>query len=274
MAATPEIKMIAIDLIDEGARLRPLNTGYVPLLAESIAKIGLLAPIGVYQTPRTGRWQLVHGLHRLSALRHLGRSEARCIVLPGADADIAEAHENLIRNELSLLERADVVIRMRTAHEDAHGKIARGGDQGAKGHVSLWSDVVDDVADRLGVSTRTIKRWQHLSTLLPELRALLYGTPHADAWGVLSELAKMTPERQGEIVSLARLGTLDDAIAAALTPKDAPTPAQGDTDRVIASFARLPVAHQRRAAVDLVKANRAAFAAALRAIDAGDADGD
>jgi ParB family chromosome partitioning protein len=91
-------------------RLRPLDSAKVAELAASIAELGLLQPIGIRPDGT-----LVYGYHRLEACKQLGWTEIPAVVVDGDDlrAELAEISENLIRSELTLLERAEHLARLR-----------------------------------------------------------------------------------------------------------------------------------------------------------------
>jgi ParB family chromosome partitioning protein len=102
-----------------GRRLR----GDVQHLAASIATVGLLHPLTV--TP-DGR--LVAGLHRLAAVKALGWTRVPVIVID-ADAmsrEIATLDENLVRHELSVLDRAEALRRRKLLYEALHPETRRG----------------------------------------------------------------------------------------------------------------------------------------------------
>jgi len=269
-AAMTPLELIDISKIHVADdRLRPLNEGYVAVLADSIAALGLLAPIAVYKTPRTDKSKLVHGLHRLAAMRRLGWQEAPCFVVSKDQARISEIHENLFRNDLSLLERSDAVIALRNEHEEAHGPITRGGDQSDT--VSLWSDTLGQIGERLGVSKRSLARWETLRTLIPELKAILYGTAWADRLGTLTALAKMRPELQAEIVAAVRSGiqSLDEAIEGAVTPEGPVSDGARDYLRATATVGRLNERSRRSFFIEMARKYPAEYRHGLREIEAG-----
>ena len=98
-------------------RLRPLNAEKVAELAESIAQVGLLQPIGVRPDGT-----LVYGYHRLEACKRLGWTEIPAVVVDGDDlrAELAEITENLGRNELTLLERAEHLARLKAVYQQQY----------------------------------------------------------------------------------------------------------------------------------------------------------
>ena len=93
-------------VVPEGRR--PLNQAKIRELAASIRALGLLSPITV-----TTDYALVAGWHRLEACRLLGWTEIPAVILPLGivDAELAQIDENLIRNELSVLERGEHLLR-------------------------------------------------------------------------------------------------------------------------------------------------------------------
>jgi hypothetical protein len=119
------MKNIPIPNIKVENRLRPLNAEKVAELAESIAQVGLLQPIGVRPDGT-----LVYGYHRLEACKQLGWTEIPAVVVDGDDlhAELAEISENLIRNELTLLERAEHLARMRAVYEQLYPNARGVGD--------------------------------------------------------------------------------------------------------------------------------------------------
>ena len=98
---------IPLSHIDAGKSRRALSRTAVKALADSIAEIGLLAPIAVVRVGEA--YEMVAGRHRLAAAKQLGWSEIPAVVVELDDVDrlLAEIDENLIRNELRTLERSE-----------------------------------------------------------------------------------------------------------------------------------------------------------------------
>lgn len=96
------------DNIQVSQRVRPLSESKVRELMESIRELGLLNPITV-----TDEGLLVAGYHRLEACRRLAAEDEAYAIVPVSffeqdeKARQAEIAENLFRNELSVLERAE-----------------------------------------------------------------------------------------------------------------------------------------------------------------------
>jgi len=86
-------------------RLRNAKQNKVESLAESIKGIGLLQPISI-----DNENNLISGLHRLEACKLLNQTEIECNVLTFENStlkQLAEIDENLIRNDLTVLEKGD-----------------------------------------------------------------------------------------------------------------------------------------------------------------------
>ena len=101
-----EIAAISVADIDASDRLRPLDEAAVEALMVSIEQRNLEAPIII--RPHGAGWKLVAGGHRLEAVKRLGHEVIDAIPrnLDDDEARLAEIDENLIRRELSALDRA------------------------------------------------------------------------------------------------------------------------------------------------------------------------
>jgi ParB family chromosome partitioning protein len=98
--------LVAIDKVKIHANRRPLKDQKVAELMQSIQANGLLNPITLDQ-----QLNLIAGLHRLTACRMLGFENIECSIISCQTPDtarLAEIDENLIRNELEALERAEM----------------------------------------------------------------------------------------------------------------------------------------------------------------------
>lgn len=268
---------IAIARIAAGRRLRPVNPDYVAALAASMAEIGLIEPIVVRATPNAGRgrtpYTLIDGAHRLEAARALGWAEIEA-AQTAAPAQAAEIHANLVRNDLSILERADCVLALRALFEAEHGPITagrkelaqhepispgepigQGGDQTEEQSdtVSLWSAELGRVAARLGTSRATVKRWQKLRTINARLRRLLHGSAVADELGTLMALARLSADMQALIAANIEAGKpAEQAVAEFLGPGRPAEPEPVRIRRIVVdNFARLGRDGRRRACQEM-----------------------
>jgi ParB family chromosome partitioning protein len=108
------LETVPLDLIDEPATPSRLAIEESSLheLARSIARLGLLEPVGLQPIDGTGRYRLVYGHRRLRAVQHLGWYDVPAIILPDhlSEAE-ARQHENSQRVQLTPVEEAREIAR-------------------------------------------------------------------------------------------------------------------------------------------------------------------
>ena len=106
-----------------------------PALAKSIEEIGLLHAITVRSGEREG-YKLVAGLHRLEAVKSLGKTTimANVVDLETSKIDLAEIDENLIRSDIAIPDRADRLERRQQILAAAHQESPKEGDRGPLEH--------------------------------------------------------------------------------------------------------------------------------------------
>jgi ParB family chromosome partitioning protein len=236
-----ELMSLALGSIEVPERLRSVSADHAGMLAADIKLRGLLQPVVVRGPMPGGRWVLLAGAHRLAAARVLGWAEIPAVAADVADggwaAELVEIAENLFRNDLSALERAVYVVRYRAAWEVRHGRKGRGGDRrsaafrgdadqtanmaGLKSEEQEFLDraglsgFAEHVADRLGLTERTVYRAQELIRgLHPELVKRLMGTAVADNQALLIRVSRVPLEDQAGAVAAIDEGTpVEDAVA-------------------------------------------------------------
>ncbi len=192
------MKNIPIASIKVKNRLRPLNAEKVAELAESIAQVGLLQPIGVRPDGT-----LVYGYHRLEACKRLGWTEIPAVVVDGDDlhAKLAEISENLVRNELTLLERAEHLAQMRAVYEQLYPN-ARGVGRPAKNSATV-APFSEWAAGQTGLAQRTVQHYVQLAeSIAPEVRDAIRRTPIASDGAELKSLASLEPSQQRAVAEL------------------------------------------------------------------------
>ena len=147
-----------IDTIKVNARHRK-DLGNIDALAASIREIGLLNPIAV-----TEGGVLIAGRRRLEACKRLGweEIEARVLSLNDLGNELAEIDENLIRDDLSCLERAEHLYRRKEIYEAMHPETKHGGAPGKAGggkkpKDEIISSFASDTASKTGVTPRTVQ---------------------------------------------------------------------------------------------------------------------
>jgi ParB family chromosome partitioning protein len=205
------IHRIGLDLIDVGERLRPVDPDYVALLAASMAERGLDAPITVSAGGGDGNHQLIAGAHRLAAARSLGWDEIEAIVTDADElqAKLQEIDENLIRRELSALDRAVFLAERKAIYEALNPAAKRGGDRRSTKRTSLsvWSEGFGKAtAEKLGVDERTVRRAIARAALAPEIRSAIATHPVADSGAEPDKLIAQPIEVQRRIVELLTAG--------------------------------------------------------------------
>lgn len=155
--------LIPISQIKVGEGRREADPEAVKRLTGSISKVGLLNPITVDQ-----EHTLIAGLHRLEAAKLLGWSELECTVssLGGLQSELAEIDENLIRRELDLVDESEQLARRKEIYEALYPWTKRGAKNQYTQNKEVLTDTVtvskksfvDDTAQTLGVSPRTVSR--------------------------------------------------------------------------------------------------------------------
>jgi ParB family transcriptional regulator, chromosome partitioning protein len=208
---------IPLDQIEVGERLRAVDADYVALIAESLADRGLDTPIIVTGAGADGRHRLIAGGHRVAAARQAGWTEiaAKVVEVTELEAKLIEIDENLVRRELSALDRAVFLAERKRIYEALNPATKRGGDRRATKptSVSVWS-FGKATAAKLGVDERTIQRAVARAAIRPDVRAMIAGLPIADSGAELDKLAALSPDLQFEVAR--RLGGQTRTIATAL----------------------------------------------------------
>ena len=171
-------------------------------LKESISKIGLINPILI--TP-TGN--LLAGEHRFKACKELGWKTIPAIITTNnkLKCELMRIDENLVRYELSTLERAEHLGRRKEIYESIYPETKRGGlpgkaGGGKKAKSEIISSFAKDTASKTGRSERTVQQEVQIATnIIPELKEVIKGTPMEEKKKDLLKLARMEPEKQKKI---------------------------------------------------------------------------
>lgn len=120
MTTHDDLRQLPLDRIREPEHPSRLDvdTDRLSELASSMARLGLLEPIGVQPIPHTDTYRLIYGHRRYLAARHLGWFDIPAIVL-GAELSEQEARqaENNQRVELTPVEEARELKRYHDAGE-------------------------------------------------------------------------------------------------------------------------------------------------------------
>ncbi len=190
-----EISQVSINKIRYGNNRRPINDEKVEQLQKSIQLNGLLNPITI-----DPNFNLIAGLHRLTACKLLGFKEIECnIVVYDSDeqARLAEIDENLIRNELEPLERGKLVLE-REKILIKLGMRAKAGDNQYTLKNENGSEInsppiktTQQLAKQAGYSERS---WQHdkqiARDIAPKIQKIIQKTPIAEKKTTLLSIAR------------------------------------------------------------------------------------
>lgn len=224
---------------------RPLRN--VAALVESIGAIGLLNPITVKPQPEsqvTGRsegFTLIAGMHRLEACRQLGWETIPAIVMTVEPTvrDIAEIDENIVRNELTALERAEQLLKRKLLYEALHPDAPRhGGDRRSSGNNCRLIDedensetvagFTEATIEATGLSARSIRYDTAIAEKIADsVKEKIRGTDLEDSKTDLIVLSRMTPGQQHAAVKAVQEGKAETIkeYAGRTQPKPAERPA-------------------------------------------------
>lgn len=207
MNAQPETVLLPVADIEMGDRLRLVDDDYAELLAASMEDRGLMQPIEVGKANRKGAYQLIAGAHRLTAARLLGWNEIPAIVHAAdkIEAQLREIDENLMRRELTPLDRATFLARRKELYEAKYPQAKHGGDRKSD-QVAKFGHLIErftaEVSDKLDISERSLRRAiARYTAISPRVRERIATTWIARKGAVLDALARETNEDQWLIVT-------------------------------------------------------------------------
>ncbi|MBF2000626.1 MAG: ParB N-terminal domain-containing protein [Synechococcales cyanobacterium C42_A2020_086] len=184
--------LVAINQVKIHTNRRPLKDQKVAELMESIKTSGLLNPITLDQN-----FNLIAGLHRLTACKLLGFDQIECNIVTCDNQDyarLAEIDENLIRNELEALERAELWLE-RDQILERMGLRAKAGDNqytqrgGEMNSPPLKTTL--ELAKEIGYTERTFQQGKQIaSQIAPKVKEAIRGTPVAKSPSALLRVAR------------------------------------------------------------------------------------
>ena len=200
--------LVPISEITVNPGRREAAPGDVKELADSILEVGLINPIMVDQAHT-----LIAGLHRLEAMKLLGRTEIECTVsdLDGLQVELAEIDENFVRKDLSDDEFRELLLRRKEIYESLHPETRATYDGGAfrgnqhqnvvgENFSATTKSFTQDTADKLGVSPRTVElQIQTAKNLTPEAKEIIKGAKVTKSDAL--KLSRLAPEQQTEAAS-------------------------------------------------------------------------
>lgn len=207
---TPEtslFELVEIDSILIEDRSRAVDPVWVDALAAAFRATEMLNPITLWRSPEGPR--LVAGAHRLAAQV---QNKETYIMAKWSEAETFEAAkvleitENIVRRDLSALDRAEHLFDLKTAYEELHPETKKGGDvksETARKNLSEMISFSSDAAEKVGLSPRAIQlavaMWKGLS---PASKATAQGTWLADHQAGLMQLSKESVGKQAKALAL------------------------------------------------------------------------
>lgn len=270
------LRTISIALIDAGNRLRVLNPAWVKLLAEEIATDGLQEPIHVVE--RGDRYQLVSGARRLAAVQLLERDVIEAYMQPAeamandAAVRLAEVKADLLREDLTVLDRARYLAAWRDVHEQLHPQPKRGrkttsaAENDEPEMIAIVANIFTDAAKTaLGLSQRVIYRLLKIATIDDQAARLIALHVTANQQNELLTLADQSPAMQAAIVDMLMAEPAKaQSVTEALMVLNVTPPVQADPvyAKLSERFSRLPEKDQfaffsmHESAIDLWFAKR------------------
>lgn len=202
--AVRRIIRVRVADIDASDRLREISEAHAQVIAASMLEHEAaggrrqLQPVELVQ--RGNGYRLVFGGHRLRAHQINGWDEidAEIVSLTDAQLRLREIDENLIRHELTALDRARFLLERKRIYEALNPTARRGGDRRSDqtANMAVWSFSAD-IAEKTGLSERTVFRACALAEGLGlDAVARLRDTPLASNQAALEALAKQPHARQ------------------------------------------------------------------------------
>ena len=193
------------EIIIPANRYRSVRPSTVDALADSIRTLGQLQPIIV--TPEK---RLIAGYHRYLALKRLEQPQIDVTVLDvdRAKEQVAEIDENLIRAELTALEKGEHLAQRKRLYEALYPEAKNGTNQ----HTRRVRNVCEprftkDASKTTGASERTIQHAVSVSNKLDDgVRDTIRHLPIADNQRELGRLAKLEANEQKMVAERLSLG--------------------------------------------------------------------
>ncbi len=194
-------------------RLRPTHQDWIEVLASSMAELGLKEPVVVREVKRgrSKQIELVAGAHRLAAAERLDWKEIPVSLVEASDleARLIEIDENLMRRELSPLDRAIFLNERKKVHEEMYPETKHGGDVKSADFkeknqmANLATRFSKAAAEKTGLSERSIRRAVSIIVRLsPDVIELVRSTGLAESGKELEALAKKEPAAQRAILNV------------------------------------------------------------------------
>lgn len=190
-------------------RTRQIDENWAQALAAEFAERDMHNPVKILKVD--DKHFLCQGGHRHRAHQIMGRTEIHAKVYepttayPMKELELHEIDENLLRRELSALDRAAAISKRKTLMQELYGE-TRGGDRKSEKSkrqtLPFWS-LSEELASKIGLSERTIRADVELyQKLSPKTRERVALTWLADNRAQLVQLSKVDHELQKAALDL------------------------------------------------------------------------
>jgi len=229
-----KIESVAIGNISVPSGRRMPTDERVESLARSMEDVGLLHPPTLSED-----FRVIAGRTRLLAAKKLKWTHipARILKADALHAELAEIVENIERSQLTALEEAVALKRMKEIYLVLHPQTKHGGAPGSAGGGKLappdvskddrLSSFAQTAASGAGQSARSVQRSVAVAENLTDLtKTQITGTRAADSKAELARLAELPPEQQEKVAMVlgkGKIKTVTEAKkAAGVEPKPKP----------------------------------------------------
>lgn len=246
------VKLPIIQIYVPEKRLRKLDDAKVQMLADSMQRGIQQQPILVHEE-ENARYRLVAGEHRFEGAKLLGWRDVECKVIydqTEEQLEVYEIEENLIRGNLSAIERDISLARRKELYEQLYPETQKGKyERGEHKRQNVVYAFSNDAARKTGLNKRTIERSvARISKLAPDVLAALKTSPIGDNASEIEALSKFPQEDQikiaGAIVRGAKtLLNARKAVGLAPNPQD---PVELAFNKIDAAWARAPKASREK----------------------------
>jgi hypothetical protein len=250
-----ETLLIEIARIAVGPRLRGVDAVWVDILAESIREHGLVTPVHVGVADDHGQHMLIAGAHRLAAMVKLGKRSIPAAIFEGNTlaARLLEIDENLMRLELSVLDRGVFLAERKIIWDTLHPEKGHGGDRVSASRTKMstcFERYTIEAGRRLKKSDRTVSRLiSRAQRIAPDVQQRIAFHPVSNLGRDLDLLAQLPADEQRGVVEFLFGADAVSTVAAAILKyrgedKEAAAPLTG-FDRLVAAWGRASAEEQR-----------------------------
>lgn len=200
-----KIKNIPLNLIDIANENVRKNVSFGKdneddLIKSHLSKFELLQPVVVRFDNQSRRYKLLIGRRRYLALSNKGEKEIPAVIsdLEGAEAEAASLFENLVRKDLSPLEKARMVKKL----------------------VNSTKSGITGVSIRYGLPKSTISEWLSILTLPEQLQEKIEKGEITSYEAI--QIARKPKEIQQKLITSVKLDTLQEEMVKLGVKRGAP----------------------------------------------------